>query len=176
LNAMKILIAALMVLVALGGSAMAAASSTTQVSASLSPYISLTVPDSISDWTLSLQGDNPETVNGLGVTSNTPWNIFVQSATNPSSQDGHFWSPTASAAKLGASVNGHLGFLASALVLNAAGFGFSDVTLSDKSAPLASGVSLGTIPVQFTMKQTVGMTDPAENDYKIVIQFTVAPQ
>jgi hypothetical protein len=179
---MKIMIGALIVLVALGGSAMAA-SSTTQVSATLSPYISLAVPGSISDWTLSLEGDNPKTVNGLGVTSNAPWNIFVQSAKNPSrdhdrrswSQDGHFWSPTADAARLGASVNGHEhGFLASALVLNAAGFGFSDVTLSDAPAPLASGVSLGTTPVQFIMKQTVGMTDPAENDYKIVIQFTAS--
>ena len=182
MNAMKIMIGALIVLVALGGSAMAA-SSTTQVSATLSPYISLAVPGSISDWTLSLEGDNPKTVNGLGVTSNAPWNIFVQSAKNPGrdrdgrswSQDGHFWSPTADAARLGASVNGHEhGFLASALVLNAAGFGFSDVTLSDAPAPLASGVSLGTTPVQFIMKQTVGMTDPAENDYKIVIQFTAS--
>ena len=174
---MKILIAALMVLVALGGSAMAAASSTTQVSASLSSYISLSVPSSISGWTLN-QGDNTMTPSGLVVNSNAPWHIFVQSAKNiPDSGNdyyGHFWSPSAYSAGLGASVLGHgPGFLASALVLNA---GSSDVNviLSDDSAPLLSGVTLGSTPVSFAMKQNVAMTDPAENNYRIVIQFTAS--
>lgn len=174
MNAMKILIGALMVLIAFGGSA-TAASSTTQVSATLSPYISLAVPSSINDWTLNLQGDNAKTVTGLGVTSNARWTIFVQSAIGipQGSNDyyGHLWSPSAYAAELGAKVNGHgPGFLANALVLNAG----TDVQLSDLSAPLASGVSLGNTPVSFTMKQTIGMTDPAENDYRIVIQFTAS--
>ncbi|MGD0954612.1 MAG: hypothetical protein ABR985_19875 [Methanotrichaceae archaeon] len=170
---MKILIAALMVLVALGGSAMAAASSTTQVSASLSSYISLAVPTSISGWTLT-QGDNTMTPSGLVVNSNAPWHIFVQSAKNiPASGNdyyGHFWSPSAYKAGLG--VNSHgTGFLTNPLVLNA---GSGDVPLSDDSAPLESGITLGSTPVSLALKQNVGMTDPAENDYSIVIQFTAS--
>ena len=175
MNAMKILIAALMVLVALGGSAMGAASSTTQVSASLSSYISLAVPISISGWTLN-QGDNTMTPSGLTVNSNAPWHIFVQSAKNiPDSGNdyyGHFWSPSAYSAGLGASVLGHgPGFLTNALVLNA---GSGDVILSDDSAPLLSGVTLGSTPVSLAMKQNVAMTDPAENNYRIVVQFTAS--
>jgi len=172
LNSMKILIAALMVLVALGGSAMAAASSTTQVSASLSSYISLAVPSSVSGWTLN-QGPNTLPVSGLTVNSNAPWNIFVQSAKNiPDSGNdyyGYFWSPSAFKAGLGVNVHG-MGFLKNALVLNAG----NDVPLSDDSAPLVSGVSLGSTSIPLAMKQTVTMTDPAENDYRIVIQFTAS--
>ena len=172
---MKILVLALMVLGALGGSAMAAASSTTQttqVSASLSSYISLSVPASISGWGLN-QGPNTLPVNGLTVNSNAPWHVQVQTDTSSGDYYGHFWSANAQNAKVGASVNGNgIGFLTNPLVLNALGLGSGDVPLSDQPAPLANGVSLGGTLVPFNMKQNVAATDPAENDYKIVILFT----
>ncbi|VVB64124.1 Uncharacterised protein [uncultured archaeon] len=173
--AMKILIGALIVLVALGGSAMAA-SSTTQVSATLSPYISLAVPSAISGWTLTQGDDNTISPGGLAVNSNAPWHIFVQSALDIPDKGndycGHFWSPTAYSAGLGVRVLGHgPGFLANPLVLNA---GPGDVTLSDDSAPLVSGINLGSISIPLAMKQKVVMADPAANNYRIVIQFTAS--
>ena len=123
-----------------------------------------------------IQGDNTFPLkDGVTVNSNAPWHIYVQTAKNipdPSNDYyGHFWSPTAYSAGLGASVLGHgPGFLASPLVLNAG----TDVPLSDDPAPLLSGVTLGSTPVSFAMKQNVGMTDPAENNYRIVIQFTAS--
>jgi len=152
-----------------------AASDTTQVQAAILPYITLTVPGSITDLTLSPGDDNTQVLNGLAVTSNAPWHIFVQSAKNTPDPGndyyGHFWSPSAYSAGQGAFVDGHgPGFMKDAVVLNAD----TDVELSDDPAPLASGVALGTTPVPFTMKQTAAWDDMAANDYRIVLEFTAS--
>jgi hypothetical protein len=114
------------------------------------------------------------TPSGLVVNSNAPWHIFVQSAKNMPDPGndyfGHFWSPSAYNANLGVNDHGK-GFLMNPLVLSVNNV---DVTLSDDSAPLVSGINLGSIPVSLAMKQKVGMSDPAENDYRIVIQFTAS--
>ena len=149
-------------------------SDTTQVQATIDSIITLTVPGAITELTLS-PGDNAQVLNGLAVTSNAPWHIFVQSAKNtPDSGNdyyGHFWSPTAYAAGHGALVDGHgPGFMTNAVVLNAD----TDVELSDELAPLASGATLGTTPVPFTMKQTAAWDDVAANDYRIVLEFTAS--
>lgn len=169
----KVLEVALMGFVALCGIVIATGG-TTHVQAIIDPSITLTVPGSLTDWTLN-PGDNTRAVGGLAVTSNAPWHIFVQTAKNiPGSGNdyyGHFWSPSAYAAGYGAFVGGQgLGFMKNALVLNAG----TDVQLSDDPAPLASGVSLGTTPVPFYMKQTIVSGDPAANDYKVVMIFTAS--
>lgn len=126
-----------------------AASDMTQVQATVLPSISLTVPGSVTDLTLS-PGDNTQVLNGLVVTTNAPWHIFVQSAKNTpdtgDDYDGHFWSPSVYAAGHGAFVGSRSGYMANAVILNAG----ADVELSDDPAPLASGATLGTTPVQFT--------------------------
>ena len=162
-----------MVFVVLCGLGMAT-SGTTQVQASINPYITLAVPGLITGLALNL-GDNAQVVSGLAVTSNAPWHIFVQSAKNTPDPGndyyGHFWSPSAYSAGQGAFVDGHgPGFMKDAVVLNAD----TDVELSDDPAPLASGVALGTTPVPFTMKQTAAWDDMAANDYRIVLEFTAS--
>jgi hypothetical protein len=174
LKSRKVLLVSLMVIVAFCGIGMSA-SDTTQVQATIAPFITLTVPGSISGLTLS-PGDNTQAVSGLAVTSNAPWHIFVQTAKDIPDQGndyyGHFWSPAAYAAGYGASVNGHgPGFLTNALVLNA---GSGDVPLSDEPAPLASGTSLGTTQVPSSAKQTITLADPAASDYRIVLEFTAS--
>ncbi|VVB64122.1 Uncharacterised protein [uncultured archaeon] len=150
-------------------------SDTTQVQATIDPIITLAVPGSITDLTLTPGDDNTRVLEGLAVTTNAPWHIFVQSAKDsPESGNdyyGHFWSPTAHAAGHGALVDGHgPGFMTNAVVLNAD----ADLELSDDPAPLASGETLGTTPVPFTMKQTAAWDDVAANDYRIVLQFTAS--
>ena len=173
MKARMVLLVAFMGFVALCGFGLAT-SDTTQVQATILPYITLTVPGSITDLTLS-PGDNSQVLNGLAVTSNVPWHIFVQSAkdTPDPGNDyyGHFWSPSAYSAGHGAFVDGHgPGFMKNAVVLNAD----TDVELSDDPAPLASGVSIGTTPVQLTMKQTAAWDDVAAYDYRIVLEFTAS--
>ena len=106
MKARKVLLVVLIGFVALCGIGMAT-SGTTQVQASIDPFITLAVPGSITGWTMN-PGDNTQAVSGLAVTSNAPWHIFVQSAKNtPDSGNdyyGHFWSPTAYAAGHGAFV------------------------------------------------------------------------
>jgi len=161
-----------MVFVVLCGLGMAT-SGTTQVQASINPNITLAVPGSITGLTLNL-GDNAQVVSGLAVTSNAPWHIFVQSAKdapNPGDDyDGHYWSPSVSAAGQGTIVGSRPGYMKNAVVLNAD----TDVELSDDPAPLTSGVSLGTTPVPFTMKQTVTYDDYPANDYRVVMVFTAS--
>ena len=162
-----------MVIMALCGIGMDT-SDTTQVQATIDPFITFTVPGPITGWALSM-GDNTRAVSGLAVTSNAPWHIFAQTAKNTpysgNDYSGHFWSPTAYAAGHGAFVGGlGPGFMTNAVVLNAG----TDVSLSDDPAPLVSGVSLGTTQVPFSMKQTVISGDPATNDYNLVMVFTVS--
>ena len=173
MKARKALLVALVGFLTICGYGMAT-SDTTQVQATILPSISLTVPGSITDLTLS-PGDNTRELNGLAVTSNAPWHIFVQSAKNAPDPGndyyGHYWSPTVYAAGHGAFVGGHgPGFLTNAVVLNAG----TDVEISDDPAPLASGVSFGTTPVKFTMKQTAAWDDMAASDYRIVLEFTAS--
>ena len=150
-----------------------AASDTTQVQATILPSISLTVPGSVSDLTLS-PGDNTKELSGLAVTTNAPWHIFVQSAKNSPDPGndyyGHYWSPTVYAAGRGAILGGSAGFMANPVVLNAG----NDVEISDDPAPLVSGASIGTTPVPFTMKQTAAWDDMAASDYRIVLEFTAS--
>jgi hypothetical protein len=171
MDGLKFLLGALVVLMALGGVAMA---QNTQVNANVDSFISLAVPGPISGWNLA-QG--PNTLNvpaGLAVTTNAPWTISAQTALNvpdPSNDYyGHFWSQTAYSAGLGAFLPAGPGFLTDPLHLNAG----SDVTLSDSAAILKTGASLGTTPVPFAMNQNVVPADPAENDYRIVIEFTAS--
>jgi hypothetical protein len=174
LRAMKILLRALSIWMVLCGFGLAT-SDTTQVQATIDPFITLAVPSSITGWTLS-PGDNTHDVSGLAVTSNAPWHVFVKSAKN--TQDsrndyhGHFWSPSVHAAGHGAFVRGHgHGFMKNELVLNA---GYGDVPLSDDPAPLASGATLGTTPISFEMKQTTTWDDFPANDYRVVMVFTAS--
>lgn len=169
----KVLRVSLIVFAILCGLGMAE-SDTTQVKATINPIITLNVPGSITALTLN-PGDNSRVLSGLAVTSNAPWHIFVQSAKNtPDIGDdyhGHYWSPSVYAAGQGAFVDGHgPGFMTNAVVLNAG----TDVELSDDPAPLASGVSLGTTPVSFAMKQTAVWNDVAADDYRIVLEFTAS--
>ena len=161
-----------MVFVALCGIGIAT-SDTTQVQATIDPFITLAVPGSITVSTLN-PGDNTQAVSGLAVTSNAPWHIFVQSPKNtPDSGNdyyGHYWSPSVYAAGHGAFIGSRPGYMTNALVLNAG----TDVQLSDDPALLASGVSLGTTPVPFTMKQTVTWDDFPANDYSVVMVFTAS--
>jgi hypothetical protein len=172
LNARKALLVALVGFVTICGFGMAS-SDTIQVQATILPSISLTVPGSVTDLTLS-PGDNTQELNGLAVTTNAPWHIFVQSAKNSPDPGndyyGHYWSPTVYAAGRGAIVGGSAGFMTNAVVLNAG----TDVEIADDPAPLASGVSFGTTPVPFTMKQTASWDDMAASDYRIVLQFTAS--
>ncbi|VVB64121.1 Uncharacterised protein [uncultured archaeon] len=174
LKARKVLLVALIGFVALCGIGMAT-SGTTQVQASIGPFITLAVPGSITGWTLS-PGDNTYPVGGLAVTSNSPWHIFVQSSKNtPNSGNdyyGHFWSPTVYSAGHGAFVGGKgPGFMTNPLILNA---GYGDVSLSDDPAPLASGNSLSTTQVSFDMKQAVTWEDYPASDYRVVMVFTAS--
>ena len=174
MKARKALLVALVGFVTICGFGMAT-SDTTQVQATILPSISLTVPGSVTDLTLS-PGDNTKDLNGLAVTTNAPWHIFVQSAKNSPDPGndyfGHYWSPTVYAAGRGAYVGGHgLGFMTNAVVLSAAG---TEVELSDDPAPLASDSSIGTTPVPFTMKQTAEWDDMAASDYRIVLEFTAS--
>ena len=172
MKARKALLVALMGFMAICGFGLAA-SETTQVQAAILPSITLTVPGSVTDLTLS-PGDNTQVLNGLAVTTNAPWHIFVQSAKdtpNPGDDyDGHYWSQSVSAAGHGTFVGSRPGYMKNAVVLNAD----TDVELSDEPAPLASGETLGTTPVPFTMKQTAAWDDVAANDYRIVLQFTAS--
>lgn len=172
----RILQGAFIVLASVGGIAVAEdATAQIQISGTIYPFISIAVPGSTNDWTFGIR-DNTQTVTGVAVTSNAPWHIFVQTAKGIPDQGndyyGHFWSPTAYAARLGARVNGHgPGFLENALVLNA---GSGDVLLSDDPAPLTSGTSTGITQVPLSAKQTITMADPAANDYRVVVVFTAS--
>ncbi|VVB64120.1 Uncharacterised protein [uncultured archaeon] len=171
---MKILLKALVALVAFGGIALATNTMTVQVSGTIASSISLAVPSPITGWAMG-QGLNKQDVSGLAVTTNAPWHIFAQTAKGvpEASNDyyGHFWSPTAYAARLGSFVGRHgPGFLKNALMVNAG----TDVLLSDDPVPLASGISVGTTQVPFTLKQRVVMADPAADNYRVVIEFTAS--
>ena len=174
MRTMKIPLSILVVFVALCGIGIAT-SDTTQVQATILPYITLAVPGSITVSTLS-PGDNTQAVSGLAVTSNAPWHIFVQSAKNTPIQ------ATIITATSGVRLSMLLGTARmkedvwpwihdKCVGPKRAG---TDVQLSDDPAPLASGATLGTTQVSFEMKQTVTWDDYPANDYRVAMVFTAS--
>lgn len=171
MNAIKMLLGAIVVLMALGGMALAQDSGTTVVSSVLSPTITLDVPAEIS-FPLAV-GDNLKTVDDVMVTSNTAWKVQASTAFDipelSNNYYGHFWSAIAYTAGLGASVDGHgPGFLDNPLNIN-------DIALSNTPTIIATVSTLGSaITVPVTLSQNVKITDPAENDYRIALVFTAS--
>jgi len=81
MKAMKILLGALVVLMAVGGIAMAAGSGTTTIAADLGTFIEVTAPaDPTGTWNLGY-GDNLKTLSGLVIDSNSnAWTLSASEA------------------------------------------------------------------------------------------------
>ena len=176
MKATKFLLGALVVLTAIGGVVMA--DDSTLVTLTIDPSISLAVPPPITGWALAEGENQKEVATGLAVTTNAPWAIEVASALNAPNQlddyHGYFYSATAHTKKVGNTVNGWIGFLANPLNLDGKQ-GSGAFVLTDDKKILASGSALGIgITVPFSMHQKVGMSDPAENDYKIALEFSAS--
>ena len=174
MKAMKMLLGALLALMVLGGIGMA--QTTTQVNADVAKYLKLTVPGEINGWHLTV-GPNTQPGSGLSVDTNAAWEIDAKSALDlpelSNNYYGTFWSQTAYTANIGAMAGTPAagpGFLANVLHLDAG----TDFPLSDNNHVLRTGTSVGLTPVSFAMNQQVVSSDPAENDYRIVIEFTAS--
>jgi hypothetical protein len=159
MKAMEILLGALVVLVALGGMAMAAGSATTTIDASLSSFIEITAPaDPVAPWVL-VPGVNHLALSGLKIESNdknTPgWTVQASTTgglATPMEMDligvsGNYWG------------SGH--------VVDMPG---SYVPLAPLAGLVAEGVNNGAFSPDVTINQPVTGNDLAGN-YHILLTF-----
>ena len=163
MNAMKILLGAMVAFMVLGGMALAApvsTSGTTTVTADVGAYLKVTSPGALN---LNLApGSDDLASNSVStsvmVDSNTGWSLDVGTTKSIAGKDwyGKLYSPTK-------------GFLANAMGIDV---GANEFLLSDIPAGhnMAAG-SAGSNTINFDLEQQVLFTDPVGNDYSAVIEF-----
>jgi len=150
MNAMKILLGALVALIAIGGIAMA--TPTTTVNAAITTSFEVSAPSDVASWNLGI-GGNSLAVSGLQMHTNyQPWGINVFTPVIGSDDyHGAFYNFGASKA------------MTNPLHVNA-------VILSDASQRLDTEFTTGDIAVPLTLSQDVTSSDPV-GTYKTVIEF-----
>lgn len=169
MKAMKMLLGALVALMVLGGMAMAVP--TTSVTATIDPTITVTAPPNIADWKLAIaDAENNVQSTTAGVASNGKWalNINTKGIAGVEDYHGRFWSAQARTDGLGFEIAPDKGFMGNKMEVDSGSI--SDMPLDDGPQLLATGTLSASVPVDLEQKVTID--DPAETDYKIVLEFT----